>query len=159
MVSFLKGIDETERKFFYSFLDNLEMKDKKIFIKSFNEKIISSSPKTFPNGMSLGFDYFIGFSDSKIQVDESGFDVDVIDDENISTFKYGVYFKKENRFLLSFNKEFLTYKEEYDDIFESVKKHCEFIDIDESLEIDYVRYNCDNTKQNAKFKDEDIRSI
>lgn len=87
MVSFLKGIDETERKFFYSFLDNLEMKDKKIFIESFNEKIISSSPKTFPNGMSLGFDYFIGFSDSKIQVDESGW----------CEFHYGEFMRKEKK--------------------------------------------------------------
>lgn len=39
MVSFLIGLDEKERNKFLSFLDNLEWKDKKVFIKSFNEKI------------------------------------------------------------------------------------------------------------------------
>lgn len=39
MVSFLVGIDETERNKFLSFLDNLESEEKKIFIKSFNKII------------------------------------------------------------------------------------------------------------------------
>jgi hypothetical protein len=73
-----------------------------------------------------------------------GYDVDMVDDDNVSTSKYGVYFKNENRFLLSFNKGFLPYKEEYDDIFEIVKRECDFVDIDESLEIDYIRYDCED---------------
>jgi hypothetical protein len=39
MVSFLLGLNETERNKFLSFLDNLEREEKKLFIKSFNEKI------------------------------------------------------------------------------------------------------------------------
>ena len=73
-----------------------------------------------------------------------GYNVNEDSEGELVTSLLGMYDKDDDTIQISFNDEDVFLENEYNELFDKVKLDCDFIDIDDSQSVEFIKYNCGN---------------